>query len=289
LVVNFCPDYLALLSVTVNDVDRYDLTCSPQSQQCLPPPAQTRQTADALHYRWDVIEGRGSFPLGQDGPAVAFRRSKSEDASIQCRVTDSGSQFQDGDRNVYTVVIRGKPPRAYVGVGNTDLGGIRPNPLKRNDAVLAAAVAAQKYRDAGYEVTYDSEATRDSVVQALRSPCLQAIWIHGHGSPGQVRLKNASDGSAVYFNYVIPSSTAHLAFYCPEGIEGARHPFLREIVALGCETADYHWGEGMVCGHYEAFDRVLYFGELGSQLGRRPLDWEIDEHRPLRAHDLRDE
>jgi hypothetical protein len=73
-----------------------------------------------------------------------------------------------------------------------------------------------------------------------------------------------------------------MPFLCP-------NPFVRELVALGCQSYSPFWDMAMVCGRSYSFCYDLYVGEEGSRLGRRPLDWERDVHRPIRAHDLRDE
>jgi hypothetical protein len=276
-VEDFCPDYLTLLSVTAGDLDRYSLTCSPQRSGCLAPPGQTRSTVDVLHYSWSLTDGRGSFPLGRDGPAVVFRKSRSEDATAVCSITESGTQFKDElvPRGVVRTVIKAKPPRAFVVVGDNNTGDL-PNPIKLADALRAAEVARTQYQDAGYEVTLSLNATVDTTAAVLKSPCYQAVWINGHGGPSRMKLNPGGDDP--YFRDL----DLWMPFLCP-------NPFVRELVALGCQSYSPFWDMAMVCGRSYSFCYDLYVGEEGSRLGRRPLDWERDVHRPIRAHDLRDE
>jgi len=272
-----CPDYLTLVSVVSSDFDNFISTCVDPNPQCFPlsldPPAP-----DPIRCTWEIVSGFGEFPLGNNGTAVVFRRSRLQPAHIRCTIEDSGTQYVDVELTAETVITKSKKAKALVAVGDrsSTYWGI---PVKLSAPLDAAGVAKAKYEAAGYEVDFKPAAILGNVVADLSTLCYQAVWISGHAGSGAMTLQGGT-----YFN-PIDISLGTYALGCP--ITNS-HPYLRELVLLGCNSAHVDWFTRTLCTKVIAFTFELYsdmFG-LGLHGSRDPYVWERDFHVPVPPHDL---
>ncbi|MFN8360356.1 MAG: hypothetical protein U0264_10625 [Candidatus Kapaibacterium sp.] len=276
-----CPDYAVLLFAERNDLDSMITSCNAfESQPC--PVAENPKgslQSDAVHYTWKIKSGKGLFPLGNEGACVVFVRSKSENAVIECEITDSKTQFKD----VQTVqlsanAVRQRSPRAYVGVGNIAYEKFWINWGDYAQLLDAALQAKTWYETVGYEVEFESYATRASAAKILENPCYQAFWIVGHGASesGRAGVIEMSDDRDFTPNNITTASNR--AFNCP------KHPFVREAVLMGCYSGRGSWGSRFFSARVYGFQGALINARW---LIHEVLNWEKDKHFPPIPHDLR--
>lgn len=276
-----CPDYLTLLSAEYVDMDSVITACTTnEGVQCpvVEPPKGEKQS-DVIRYTWRLKSGKGTFPLGNQGASVAFLRSKSEDAEIECEIIDSRTQFADNQTiHISAKTVRQRKPKAYIGVGNIAYEALWINWGDNAQLLDAALIAQQWYEKAGYEVEFDPYATRQSATKILENSCIQAFWIIGHGAneSGRAGIVEMSDEKDFVPNDI--SNASKRKFEC------AVHPFVREAVLMGCYSARGRWGSKFFSARVHGFPGALinarwFFHEV--------LNWEKDKHFPPEAHDLR--
>lgn len=281
-VPELCPDYVTLLSVDPSDVDPFNLWCNSRDPDC-PETYVRSESPHQFGYLWSVVSGRGRFVLG-DGPVVAFQRAHGDSAVVKCRIWNVGGQAVDPAVEIVKKVAGSKRAKALVAVGDDEyragISGISYGGHMA-DLARAADVATQRYLDAGYQVFGVRTATQADVLNAFRSSCFQAIWLTGHGALGYIfmnpppRTPSISPGDL--------SDAARHTWGC--GYNEA-HPFIRELVLLGCETYQYDWNKMLICGDDHSFDFKFWPVPGASLVGRDPLDWENQNHHPLPPHDL---
>ncbi|MBI4602846.1 MAG: hypothetical protein HY721_12890 [Planctomycetes bacterium] len=271
---DLCPNYLTLLSVEGADQDEMDLRCVEPLSFCSAD-ARKFPTGDPIRYEWSSSSGGGAFPLGNKGPVVAFWRSRSKDADVSCKLTDSGTQLSDPQvTSEEKRIFKAKRPKAFVGIGDASHWTGRIIDLER-----AAEKAKEKYEAAGYEVEHNPTATIGAVKSAIGTSCYQALWITGHGAEGRIFLAESSPDENVLDSEIFgfASRTAWECF---------QHPFLREMVFLGCNTYSANWTDKLVCGRVYSFHYTLYASLPGQIIGRNPYIWETKHHWPHPPHDL---
>jgi hypothetical protein len=280
-----CPDYLAILSVPSHDFDQALLTCD------APPgctdPSLVITTGDVTRATWSLIGSNGDFPLGVQGQSVAFQRSRVGPGFVEALTDDTGPQGNDAPRLTGTLMQRAKRPMAFVGVGDTE--GLRALGLDQVDGINAALIARQKYADAGYVVDYHSAYTAAGLRSALADRRFQAVWLTGHGAGGFLRTTDPTPpGGEPLSVGPIDFGNAGRAFGCLR-----EHPYVREVVFLGCFTDHPSWAHTTVCQRYLGFKDKVWSDIIG--LGESRLFglnvelWERDQHKPLKAHDLSEE
>lgn len=276
-----CPDYLVILSAEYVDYDSVVTACSAQEGQLCPVADAPfgKKYPDALHYVWKIKSGKGAFPLGNEGASVVFQRSKSEDAEIECEITDSKGQYADKQTIIINAkTVRQRNPKAYIGVGNISYDALGID-WGDNAQLLDAALVAQKwYETVGYEVEFDPYATRASASKVLENSCIQAFWIVGHGSneSGRKGVIDMTDGKDFMVNDVAAASRRK--FQCP------KHPFVREAILMGCYSARANWASAFFSSRVHGFQGALFNARW---LIHEVLNWEKDKHYPPSPHDLR--
>jgi hypothetical protein len=276
-----CPDYVTLLSVgDPSDGDQFEFACSTPEPAC-DNSALREGSPDAFYYTWTKVSGKGEFVLGARGRVVAFRRSRSEGAEIRCVIENYGNRAMDPPFTRTFTLDRAKDPIAFVARGDDHfLGGtIR-------DLQLAYQLAVERYVDAGYGVVQAPAATKADVMNALKSSCVQAVWMTGHGgSPGVIFMKPGNPKDAIAPATLGTASAEAWRCHVQEA-----HPYVRELVALGCNTYSPDWEQYLMCGVAISFDRKLYGRELagvvGAMISGNPYWWERDEHHPISPHNL---
>ncbi len=291
---DLCPNYLTLLSVEATDTDMVKLECRDTNPECMMK-YDYLKARDVTRYEWFPYSTKGTlppgsnswrdpkvvasyFPLGNKGPVVAFRRSRSLDVDVVCVVTDSLTQAEDGPKREYKSVIRARRPKAFVGIGDDDDTILALFDVKIIDLQRAAEKAKEKYEAAGYEVEHNPSATMSELQSAIKTSCYQALWITGHGAEGFIFMKKPpqSNGFGAY----------NLGELSNKGWGCEQEPFARELVLLGCNTFDKDWVNYLVRGRVYSFDRYLVGNIIGQILNRNPFVWEKNEHQPPAPHNL---
>ena len=276
---DLCPDYVLLLSVDASDEDEAELKCLDPSPLCAVK-KELITTGDLIRYSWSLVSGSGEFPLGTSGPVVAFRRSRSQNAVVRCNlIEDSGTQATDPPQQTNTRTnFKAKKAKAFVAVGDAETWyGARIIDLER-----AAQTATAEYEAAGYEVEENLSANINDVTNALKTACYQAMWVGGHGQQvsghGNVYLNTPPAGNA--FNQSSIGATSRITWSC------FQHPFIRDLVIMGCNTYDADWVTRLVCGQAFSFNYTMVGNIVGQVLGRNPYIWERDNHSPPSPHNL---
>ena len=272
---DLCPNYLTLLSVEAGDFDEAELKCIDPDPNCLSS-TRMRISGDPLQYEWKLASGAGEFPLGNTGPVVAFRRSRTQDGLVQCSIIRD-SRTQANDPQVSTsgkLIFKAKKPRAFVGIGDaTTWYGARIIDLER-----AAEKAKEKYEALGYEVEHNPSATINDVVAVIKTSCYQALWITGHGAIGAIFMLEPPTPNI--FTPLTLGFESRIAWGC------SQQPFIRELVLLGCNTYNASWPQNLVCGKVHSFHYTLVANLGGQIVGRNPYIWELKHHAPPAPHDL---
>ncbi len=279
-----CPDYLALLYVTADDFDSLLWRCdASENDACRTSRSPiTHIQSDALQYDWSLVGGSGVFPLGYTGQCVVFWRAKNDTALVQCRITDSRLQYKDEQIILTKHVGKAKNPKAYIGVGNISYSKLGINFGDNKQLEDAALLADKSYSKVGYDVDFDAYAAlvpNQSVQRALRDPCTQAVWIVGHGTNEDSQFKGTIELSdEKSFTPYIITKAAKDAFTCN------KHPFLRELVLMGCYSGLAKWGNATFSSRIYGFPGQLWNARW---FMHEVYNWEQDQHFPPEAHDLR--
>jgi TANFOR domain-containing protein len=84
-----CAGEISLLTASISDMDKYTLICE-STQGCINPPPVDLILADPLSFSWSDGGTGVNFPLGTEGPCVAYvMPDVKEDITIQCTIQDN--------------------------------------------------------------------------------------------------------------------------------------------------------------------------------------------------------
>ncbi|GAB1431202.1 hypothetical protein MASR2M18_20370 [Ignavibacteria bacterium] len=278
-----CPDYLILLYAAGDDIDSLNWNCRPDSNDFCPASnaVKGQLQPDALRYTWRLAGGKGTFPLGNTGQCVAFWRSK-DTALIECEISDSRGQYTD-EKIIRKIHIgKSRNPKAYIGIGDISYTKLFINWGDYQQLEETALLANEYYTNAGYQTEFDATAVTNpnqSIRRALLDPCVQAVWIVGHGTDEDSQYKGTielSDGNNFMPFHI--SKAANDAFNC------AKHPFLRELVLMGCYSALAKWSNKLFSARVYGFSGALINARW---FIHESYNWEKEQHFPPAPHDLR--
>ncbi len=277
VVENFCPDYVTILSVEAQDFLLAGLKCVPDSDTyCTEGVEDSTDFAfqDKLDYEWKLLSGKGAFPLGYKGRAVVFHKSVSEDAQIRVTITDL--EGSSPPLILQLLVSKAEKPRAFVGVGNNAYV-VKEKLFKGNfgywpGITIAAEYMKEAYEKAGYEVEYTRITNLALVQTVLALPCYQAVSLSGHGVGG---IMPFTSGESVWFtpNLIINESLKNWG--------SVKHPFLRDIILLGCESSlmEGDFLKAMVDGQFFGFEEEVSLWAL-PLIGRSFANCKIEVRPP---------
>ncbi len=274
---HLCPEYLTLMSVTASDVDNYQLVCESTTTSCSPSDTLTNTSSDQLSYTWSIIGGAGELPQGNTGASVVVRRSASKPTILQCVINDGGLQADDDPITVLDTLPPAGKPKAFVGLGDDE--GTSPSKLGsavwdywsgneseetyggRSGALRSAFNSmVTKLTDAGYDlVTNDSLLVTDFEL-VIKNSCIKTFVFVGHGASGHINMARMNVGG-----WGTPTrSASHVESFSNSQFNCKKHPFLRDLVLLACETMKGSWNDVQVYGRSHGWKTTKFFASIRS-------------------------
>lgn len=250
------PDYAELLTVQAQDIDYFKLKCESQEGMCVAEDSIVTLFRDVLDYEWELVSGKGEFPLGNKGKSVVFHKSRSEGATVKCMISNRDAKSDDGNSLEVTYTLdSAKKPKAFVGIGDDEDTGSMGKLFwqyyydediyggKHPGFKSAAESMKTKLEEAGYEVYYNEYTTAGIVDIVVKDPLYQAMVLVGHGLGGSMILTGG--GSELGFDEYTATSLISAnsdAYNCIES------PRLRDLQLIGCEALRGNWSSGLHCG-----------------------------------------
>lgn len=271
-----CPEYLTLVTVNAADVDSYSFVCEATPTSCSPNDTLKNTSADRLSYVWSIIGGAGELPLPTTGPAVVVRRSATQPTILQCVINDGGAQADDDPVTVLDTLPAVGKPKAFVGLGDDegtsvsklanlvwdywvndgngeDVYGGRSGTIDN-----AWETMVTKLTDAGYEVISDDSMLVTRFESVISNPCIKVFAFVGHGSSGHINMARMDIGG-----WSTPTRGGdHVRSIASAKFNCERHPFLRDLVLLACETMQGSWGDTQVYGRSHGWTTTKKFASL---------------------------
>lgn len=253
------PDYAVLLTADASDQDRIDIACESGESGCQVndeenPAKMTILHEDAIEYTWEIVTGKGAFPLGNKGKSVVFHKSRSEGATIKCIMSNQNQNSKDANIEKIITLEKSKKPKAFVGIGDdedTGLADIIYEWWHETDVyggqeegfTTIANYMKEEFEEDGYEVYFQAKTSEGLLNTVLQDPIYQAFCIVGHGLGGAMILSGGG-GPLGFDEYTATSAMkAHLSAYnCSE------NPKMRDVQLIGCEAMKGNWSSAFHCG-----------------------------------------